>query len=301
MHGFANGGYFLILGFLSVIGSMAFWFRDVISEGALFMFIFMIAVLCICDNIEITPQKCYLMCVIPVKVYKNAYTEKVNIFLDNKGKCEIYMWTNLLNNKRYVGSSMNLRIRLGQYFNANFLVKYNMIIYKAILKYGYSSFKLEILEYCGKSDTIQREQYYLDLLKPDYNILSTAGSLLGFKHSELTKAGMRLVKTGLRFSELTRAKMRKSALNRLLRTGKLGHFQGQNHSEESKSKIGSSSLGRKHSTETKEKMSANSPLSMSVIVTNKETNEIKELTSKRQAAKYLNTSLGSVINYEKKW
>ena len=33
MHGFANAGYFLTLGFLSVIGSMAFWFRDIISEG----------------------------------------------------------------------------------------------------------------------------------------------------------------------------------------------------------------------------------------------------------------------------
>lgn len=33
MHGFSNGGYFLILGFLSLIGSMAFWFRDVVSEG----------------------------------------------------------------------------------------------------------------------------------------------------------------------------------------------------------------------------------------------------------------------------
>jgi hypothetical protein len=33
MHGFSNAGYFLTLGFLSVIGSMAFWFRDVISEG----------------------------------------------------------------------------------------------------------------------------------------------------------------------------------------------------------------------------------------------------------------------------
>jgi LAGLIDADG DNA endonuclease family/Cytochrome c oxidase subunit III len=33
MHGFSNAGYFLTLGFLSLIGSMAFWFRDVISEG----------------------------------------------------------------------------------------------------------------------------------------------------------------------------------------------------------------------------------------------------------------------------
>ena len=33
MHGFSNGGYFNIFGFLSLIGAMAFWFRDVISEG----------------------------------------------------------------------------------------------------------------------------------------------------------------------------------------------------------------------------------------------------------------------------
>ena len=33
MHGFSNGGYFLLLGFLSLIGSMSFWFRDIISEG----------------------------------------------------------------------------------------------------------------------------------------------------------------------------------------------------------------------------------------------------------------------------
>jgi cytochrome c oxidase subunit 3 len=33
MHGFSGGGVFLTLGFLSLISSMAFWFRDVISEG----------------------------------------------------------------------------------------------------------------------------------------------------------------------------------------------------------------------------------------------------------------------------
>ena len=38
MHGFSNGGYFLILGFLSLIGAMSFWFRDVISEGTVQIF-----------------------------------------------------------------------------------------------------------------------------------------------------------------------------------------------------------------------------------------------------------------------
>jgi group I intron endonuclease len=61
-----------------------------------------------------------------------------------------------------------------------------MVINKAILKYGYSNFKLEILEYCDKSVCIEKEQYYIDLLKPEYNTLKTAGSTLGFEHSNLT-------------------------------------------------------------------------------------------------------------------
>lgn len=61
-------------------------------------------------------------------------------------------------------------------------------IYKSLLKNGYSNFSLEILEYCAPEKCIKREQHYLNLLKPEYNILNTAGSLLGFKHSNETKA-----------------------------------------------------------------------------------------------------------------
>ena len=34
--------------------------------------------------------------------------------------------------------------------------------------------------WCEQSELITREQYYIDLLKPEYNILPAAGSLLGF-------------------------------------------------------------------------------------------------------------------------
>ena len=44
----------------------------------------------------------------------------------------------------------------------------------------------EILEYCEPKKCIEREQHYIDLLKPEYNILLKAGSLLGYKHSEDT-------------------------------------------------------------------------------------------------------------------
>jgi hypothetical protein len=38
-----------------------------------------------------------------------------------------------------------------------------------------------------KAEIIKREQYYLDLLEPEYNILKVAYSLQGYKHTEATK------------------------------------------------------------------------------------------------------------------
>lgn len=61
------------------------------------------------------------------------------------------------------------------------------IIYSAILKYGYSNFNLEILEYCDKRTVIKREQHYIDNLKPEYNILKAVNSRLGSKHTLETK------------------------------------------------------------------------------------------------------------------
>nr|YP_010218705.1 GIY-YIG endonuclease [Morchella brunnea]UBU98542.1 GIY-YIG endonuclease [Morchella brunnea] len=61
----------------------------------------------------------------------------------------------------------------------------------AIIKYGHSNFTLEILEYCEPSNAVAREQHYIDILKPQYNILQTAGSPLGRKHSEEAKASPR--------------------------------------------------------------------------------------------------------------
>ena len=42
-----------------------------------------------------------------------------------------------------------------------------------------------------KETLLKREQYYLDTFKPHYNIHMTAGSPLGFNHSEKTKKTLR--------------------------------------------------------------------------------------------------------------
>jgi hypothetical protein len=50
------------------------------------------------------------------------------------------------------------------------------------LIYGYESFNLEILEYCDKQLVIEREQYYIDLFRPEYNIRNIAGLDLRIGH-----------------------------------------------------------------------------------------------------------------------
>lgn len=82
------------------------------------------------------------------------------------------MWTNLSNSKRYIGSSVNLKCRILEYYNVNRLLKMpSMVINNAILKYGYLNFSFSIIEFCEIKDLQNKEKYYFELLKPEYNIL----------------------------------------------------------------------------------------------------------------------------------
>lgn len=180
----------------------------------------------------------------PVVVYDNLELHKDHILQENRGKCGIYRLTNIINKKTYIGSAIDIRIYV--YYSTKRLASNNMVIYKAILKYGYSNFRLEILEYCEPDNVVAREQYYLDLLKPEYNLLGTAGSSLGYKH---TKEGLekmsaaRSAFTGYKLSAETRAKLAVAATGRVL-------------SEEIKEKISAARRGMKFSDETRAKISA---------------------------------------------
>ena len=118
-------------------------------------------------------------------VYLNPKVKKATILKENKGRSGIYLWTNKINGKRYVGSSVDLSNRFRKYLNISYLKYFEdiMMIYRALLAHGFDNFTLEILEYCEPSVLIEREQYWIDLLKPEYNILKIAGSRLGAKHS----------------------------------------------------------------------------------------------------------------------
>jgi hypothetical protein len=100
--------------------------------------------------------------------YNNADTDKLLILSENKAKAGVYMWTHVKSRKCYIGSSVNLRRRFLEYYNTERLLKsFSMIINRALLKYGYSAFSLEILVYCNRNELMKEEKYYIDLFNPE--------------------------------------------------------------------------------------------------------------------------------------
>jgi hypothetical protein len=87
-----------------------------------------------------------------------------------KEKAGIYMWTNSKTQDRYVGSSVNLWRRLLEYLNVKNLERHShMRICTNILNFGLVSFNYQILEYCSPGEVLDRENYYIDRLSPEYN------------------------------------------------------------------------------------------------------------------------------------
>lgn len=129
--------------------------------------------------------------IIPIITYADVNTNKSIICKENIDKSGIYRLVNKTNGKSYIGSSISLSNEFTNYYYLDSLktkVKGSIIIYRALLKYGYSNFNLEILEYCEPNVLIKREQYYVNILKPEYNILKTTKNDLRFKHLEITRS-----------------------------------------------------------------------------------------------------------------
>jgi group I intron endonuclease len=145
-------------------------------------------------------------------LYKNLFLAlaKENLKLSIKNKTGIYQLVILINGKSYVGSSVNLNRRLNEYLNPLYLnrnfKKGNSAIINALLKYGYINFGIKILEFIEfepkfskserKSIILSKEQYFIDLIKPEYNINLRAGSKFGRVYSEEVKRKMSLAKKG---------------------------------------------------------------------------------------------------------
>lgn len=147
----------------------------------------------------------------PVSPIYNLFKDREIILKEYKNKSGIYLIYNNVNGKQYVGSGMDLVKRLATYYFPSRLAD-NRYISNSILKYGHGNFSVIILYVlgntgsCTKRDILSKEQQYINLYKPILNLNPTAGSSMGFKHSEESKILISEFRKGKLLSEFTKKK-----------------------------------------------------------------------------------------------
>jgi len=171
----------------------------------------------------------------------------------------IYKLTCTINNKIYIGKAVNLFNRLKNHRNSQNYKEGKCYFQNAIIKYGWTSFIVEILETFedfnkerDKAKILEREAYYIQLFDSTnsaigYNLCRYSNDRTGVPCSEETKIKMSNASKGKPKSREAVEKMRQS---------KLGKSNGP-HTPETIEKMRRSKLGRKRapfSKETIEKM-----------------------------------------------
>ncbi len=121
----------------------------------------------------------------------------------------IYKITCLSTGKYYIGSAVNFRKRQSAHRSQlSRGVHNNSKLQAAWNKHSADTFTFEILEEVqNPADLIGREQFYMDTLRPAFNISPTAGSLLGTRHSDECRKKMSIARTGKRLSDEHRARL----------------------------------------------------------------------------------------------
>lgn len=86
-------------------------------------------------------------------------------------QCGVYLIFNLINGKRYVGSSKDIYNRFYEHIhNMNNQKGHNAHLQNAWNKYGENNFQFSVLEYTDEENQYEIEQYFIDTIKPEYNL-----------------------------------------------------------------------------------------------------------------------------------
>ena len=161
----------------------------------------------------------------------------------DKGKGGIYIIRNIIDERIYIGSAKSL---YGRYNDHKSNLKKNnhcnIKLQRFYNKYGKYSLQISILEYCN--NYIEREQFYMDKLKPQFNIMKIAGSSLGHKPTKETRRKMSEAKKGKQTTgmlnkhhrpetkKLIRDKAIKRGIPEALRLASIKANTGSKHSKE---------------------------------------------------------------------
>jgi group I intron endonuclease len=155
-----------------------------------------------------------------------------NILKDTKGLSGIYLIFNKITLDFYIGSASTNRF-YARFSNHLIYFKGSKILKNSVRKYKIENFAFLIIELFpeivnkeNNKDLIDREDFYLKTLLPNYNILTEAGSSFGYKHTELDRLKIKAnysLERRLRIGNLNKSKnlsnetieiMRQKALKR---------------------------------------------------------------------------------------
>lgn len=158
----------------------------------------------------------------------------------------IYRIVCLTTGKLYIGSAINLAKRKREhlhYLRNN--AHHSITLQRAWDKHGEENFAFEVIELVLPAFLLEREQHYLDTLKPfgenGYNINAVAGSRMGMRHTVETREKLRQANLGKTYGEETRRKHSVSS-------------SGRTHRPEAREKLRQANLGQKRSAEARESM-----------------------------------------------
>lgn len=152
----------------------------------------------------------------------------------------LYVITNLLDGKFYVGSTVNFFDRWTLHLsNLKKNKHHSPHLQNAWNKYGEENFSFLPLQCISdKNDRLKIEQHFLDTLKPPYNVAKKATSCEGTIRSEETRKKMSI------------------AVREPKRLARFTEYAKLPKSEEQKRKISEAHIGLKASEETKAKLRA---------------------------------------------
>jgi len=186
----------------------------------------------------------------------------------------VYYIQNLVTNRFYIGSSADVYSRIKSHLNMlQRGVHSNIHLQRSYNKHGQGKFAWGVCEEVFDIDQLLVvEQTWIDVMG-DYNICTEAGSTRGYKATEETRAKLSAVKSGINNPMYGTKRPEVGEIFRKLHTGKvLSEEHKRKCSEALKGKRGpwdnpesvakiieaarASNTGRKHSDETRAKVSA---------------------------------------------
>ena len=177
----------------------------------------------------------------------------------------VYKITCLGNNKIYVGSSSNIKMRWYRHISNLKYNKSNPNLQNSYNKYGKDLMKFEILEECGVDDLIKRETYWAEVIKNQGFELFNVGEFIenptrGMKLSESRKDKLREKFTGEKNPSFQKIWIHKGEERNYIKRDefhiyeKIGYQRGLCDSTKSKISTRQKQLGRPMSEHNKLKL-----------------------------------------------